>query len=322
MLAPLNRSLFLVALSTLALAPAQDAPVLLRWNLKVGEVLRYRMTVEQAMEMSVMPDAKMDQDMAMVLRQEVKQIGADGVATIDVSYEAVRMEVSGMASVSYDSTRTGEDTKKNDATLGEMFGPMLEVTLTMKLEPTGRISELKGVDAMLGKMLSSVGKQNPALEQMLKGGFGEEQLRKMFEANVFPEKPLAKGDSWTRDFVQEFPMLGTIKYVTENELAGVEERSGEPCARIAMEAKITLDPSGPSPEMPMKLSMDECKGTGTMYFAVRSGRLIENEFSATMDMDMSMPGAEEASGSPREMQMSLDLTQRMRLLGKDEPAFE
>lgn len=56
--------------------------------------------------------------------------------------------------------------------------------------------------------------------------------------------------------------------------------------------------------------------------AVRSGRLIENQSSTTMDMDMSMPGAEAADGSPRAMQMSLDLTQKRRLLGKDEPAFE
>lgn len=326
MFAPTSQRLLLAALSALAPASIEDDPILLRWNLKSGEFLRYRVTMVQEMATSLPPEAGVEQEMAveqevaMVLRQEVREVAADGTASIDFGYEAVRIRVGGEEPRSYDSTRTGEDAKENDDSLSEMLAPLLEVKLAMKLEPTGRIAEIEGIEAVLKQMLSAG--ESPAMEKMLKEMLREDNLRRMMEVNVFPEEALAEGDSWQRVVAQDLPMLGRLEFAIVNELAGLEQRAGEPCARIAMEAKIALEAGEPTADSPMKLSMAESTGTGTMLFGVAAGRLFENDFSVRMEIDAAFPALEDAADLPKTMRMSLGMALRTRLLEEGEPAFE
>ncbi len=316
-----RRILLLAALPALAPLLVEDDPVLLRWNLKAGEVLRYRLTMAQELTTSLPPDAGIENELAMVLRQEVREVAADGTGSIDFGYEAVRMQVGGDEPRSYDSTRTGEDAKANDVLLGEMFAPLLEVKLTMKLEPTGRVSGFEGIDAVLEQMLSAQ-EAKPATAEMLKGMFREEELRRMMEMNVFPEKALAKGDSWQREMDLELPMLGTLEIAIRNEFAGLEQRAGEPCARIALEAEIAFEATEAAADSPMKLSLGESAGTGSMLFGVAPGRVLESDFDMRMEMDATLPALEEDAGLPKTMKMKVHMAIRARLLGEGEPAFE
>lgn len=308
-------SLF-TALALLAPITARDG-VEIRWHFKAGDALRYRMMLEQTTEMSMMPEP-MNVSVGYVFREDVKEVAADGTASIDIAYEAVRMELNVGGDMSFDSTLTGDAAKANEPKLAKMFKPMLEGKVHMKLEPSGRLSEMTGAKEMLAKVLENAdgGSSNPMFERM----FSEDSMRKMFETNIFPEKALATGDTWKRDFDQPAPPLGAIKFAIDNKLEGQEQHGGNACAKISMLTKMTIV-ADDSAQLSMHVKMDDSLGKGTMWFDTQNGRM--SELNQTMELKMSIgQGSEDAGSEDGGMQITSSVSTTMLLLGKDAPAFE
>lgn len=292
--------------------------VQLRLKFVAGESMRHRLTQVQSMESEMM--GTIESSSAFVIRQNVTEVGADGTATIEVSYEAIKIEIGGPVAASYDSTRDGESAKANDATYAKMFEPMLAATLGMKMAASGKVVEITGFQAMLDKAFDATDDAGPtSTAAMMKEMFNEESLRKMFELNVFPSEPLAVGAKWTRTLDQKMPLLGTLKVEIENTFTGVETHAGLRCAKIGISGTMTIEEGGKSDTMPMDVSLDSPALKGEMFLSLDNGRLIESRIETTMDMHI---GSEDESAGGFEMDMSSTVTQRMQLLGKDDPAFE
>ncbi|MCK6444773.1 MAG: DUF6263 family protein [Planctomycetes bacterium] len=225
-----------VLLGVLALSATASAPgeaLTLRFKFAKGDSIRYRMTQEQTMESEML--GEVENTNAFVFRQDVTDVAADGMGTLDVRYEAVRMETGGPAAMSYDSTLTGDAAKRNNPMLSKIFGPMLESKLTMKMESTGHVVSFTGVDEMLAKCFPASGTANPMdPSSMMKEMFNEESLKRLVEVNVFPTEPIEPGHKWTRSVEQPLPMFGTMKLSFENTFVGVEEHAGTRCAKLAI----------------------------------------------------------------------------------------
>lgn len=304
------------ALSANSLTP-QDA-VQLRLKFVAGESMRHRLTQVQSMESEMM--GTIESSTAFVIRQNVSEVAEDGTATIGVSYEAIRLEIGGPVAASYDSTRNAQSATANDPTYAKMFEPMLAATLGMKMETSGKVLEITGFQEMLDKAFDAAEGTGPtSTAAMMKQMFNEESLRKMFEFNVFPSEPLAVGSTWIRRLDQEMPLLGTLKVDIENTFTGVETHAGLRCARIGIAGTMTIEEREDSDSMPMDVSLDSPALKGEMFLSLDNGRLIESQIQTTMDMQI---GTQGESPSGFEMDMSMTVTQRMLLLGKDDPSFE
>jgi len=310
----------------LVAAPAQEtspAPIELRWHGKVGDVLRLRTTMSQTVEFSMMPQG-METESSFVLRQEVRQVSPEGVGSLDVEYEAIRIDIEGPLSLSYDSTLAGEAAKQNSPELAAMCEPMLAASFHMTIEPSGQVLEITGLKEALDRTFDQL--KTPGMGEMFKQLFSEDSLRRMVEVNTFPAQPLSAGDTWPRVLEVQAPRLGTLKLAFENELQGVEKRGDQECARIAISGSAGIESRDEDSPIPMKVSMDDSDIAGTMFIALDSGYLIESSLTTSMDLLMSFgenAGEEqEQEEGGMEMKLSLVTKQQTVRIGADAPFFE
>jgi hypothetical protein len=283
-------------------APSQEG-VELRWRGKPGEVLRLRFDMLQSMASSMLPEA-VESRTSFVTRQEVKQVSADGIGSLDVAYEGIRIKAGGPATMDYDSTR--KDGQGNDPTLVAILEPMLAADMHMKITPTGHILELGGFEQAFAGMKAKVPQMGEAFEQML----GGDSLKRMLEVNVFPEKKLVAGDSWKREVELEAPMLGTMTMQIDNVFQGTEERGGTECARIEISGTIELGQSSG----PFQVRLEDGTISGTMFLALSNGFLQESNLDTKMSLSI------DASGT--ETTMDMDMKQHTVRIGEKDPLFE
>jgi hypothetical protein len=285
---------------------AED-PILLRLRFSPGETLRQRITQVQTMDMG--PMGSTETTTAFVLRQGVEKVAEDGTATLAVRYEAIRMDVQGPMSMSYDSTLEGEAAKANSEDLAAMFEPMLEAELRMKFEPSGRVKEIEGFDQLFDGLEEVAGESGSAMKKM----FDEESLRRLVEVNVFPDEPLEPGATWKRGFDQGLLQFGSLKFEFESTFAGVETKSGARCAKILVAGKTSFAKGEASA---IDMEIDDGEIDGEMWFSLEQGRFLEASLNLDgIVMRMSAPGLDET------ITMEMSTETRTVLLGKDEPAF-
>lgn len=303
----------LVVFGLCSSAPLGDS-VLLRLNYKAGDVLRYRMIQEQSIESELVP--AMESESAFVFKYDVEKVDEEGVATIAVSYEGIRQESEGPMAMSFDSRRTGDDAKLNSPMLTQLFEPMLDMKLSMELEPTGRIRAIHGVDKLLESVTSALGDSAPQLKPMFESLFGEESLRRMWEFSVFPAEPIEPGYAWKRALEMEIPMMGSVKVEFDQTFSGVETAREQRCARIELEGSVSLDVDD---SLPISVAIDSPEVTGWILFALDNGAMLETR--QEIDMVMRMGPKDAAAGMPT-MEMSMTIAQQMTRIATDAPLFE
>jgi hypothetical protein len=290
-------------------APARvQEGVELRWRGRPGDVLRLRLTMTQTMTNSMMPEP-FETETSMVMRQEVMEVSEEGVGSLDVAYEAIRMKAGAPAALDYDSSRKGDAAKANDPTLAAMFEPLLAADVRMKITPSGEILEIAGLEHAFDGMEAAA----PGMGEMFEKTFGGESLKRMVEVTVFPEKTLVAGDTWQRDVELEVPMLGTMAVHFDNVLEGKEKRGTAECARIGVRGTMELEMADPA--SPAKVTLDESTFSGTLFIELERGFLQESQIESTMSFTMSIPGGEG-------MTMEMEMQQRMVRIGTEDPLFE
>lgn len=312
-------------------APTSPDSVHLAWKLKEGDVLRYRITQEMEQSITGPTEMEISNTTYIVMSQKVLTVRSDGVADIDVTYDAMKMHMeTPMGAMDFDSTRTGDDAKKNDEQLAHL-GKMVGSSFHMQLEPSGRVAELTGIPELLAKAFPDGGSGNPMMgdmREMLKQSFGNDAIKKMIEVAVYPDKPISTGEHWNRSTSWELPMVGTLDIAMEFTLEGTEPQKGQDCAKIAVTDTISQNKAkGPGANMladkfDVDVSVSDSKGKGTLHFAPESGRMVKQVLSQNMEMNMSMRAKDSDKSAPAmQMGISVDMKTTTELLGKDEPVF-
>lgn len=294
----------LVPLLTLSAGRARDG-VELRWHGKVGDVQRHRVMITQKFQLPGMPDG-IKTDYAMVLRQEVKAVSPEGVGSIELRYEAFKILSAGMMALDFDSTRQGDDAKKNSADTAAQFAAMKDATVHLEIEPSGHLRSIQGVKEAQEKAFPAAA--SARMPSPLRQTFGEEALRRMVEVNAFPDGKVAVGDTWPSSQAIKNDMVGTLKFSNQNKLAGTEKHGDRDCAKIEIEGSVTLEAGAP-----MQITLDDSDVHGTELVALDSGCLVELTTKSVLDMSASMGG--------NEQQMTVTTEQHIVALAKDEAPF-
>lgn len=322
---------FLLALplaGSLLAAPLAHDGVRIALKYEKDQVLRYRSTITMEQTISGPTEITTRNDSAQVFAQHVEAVDEGGVATLACKWEALRMKVEAgeTVAIDYDSTDPKSTPPEGMAGLAKLVGLGFE----MQVKPNGEVVRLKGMKDALETMFEDAGPGVAAAKQMLAGILDDENMKRTFEATVWPEHELKEDESWTRDVVMKLGPLGeaTLKY--EYTFRGVVDEGGERCAKldigVVMKFGDEIDASGfpGADRLDIDFDVKDSKGTGELYFAIGRGRLVRSTMDQDVEFSMHMQPKEPIPGFPEEgLEMNLDMSTKveMRLLGKDDPPF-
>lgn len=299
-------------------AAAEDG-LLLQWKWQKGAILHYRMTQEQHQEMHGPQSMTMSQKQVMLVAQEVKDVTPEGKAIVASTYEAVMLNIDqGVLKIDYDS-RKPEDRPKAENLAVRGLAALVGETITYEVDPSGKVGKVEGCDRLMEKAIAGLpeGPQSAAVAAQLRSSFGDAAMRRQLEAalRVLPEKPVARGGTWTQDREQPMAMFGTMKVHTDYDLAGVEPAGAEECAKIGMKCTFAIEPPGEETAgQGIKLALTSGSGTGTILFGREKGRLVRQVLDIVMDMVITVEVPAQQAGdrpaAPQKIEMQQHLAQR------------
>jgi len=164
----------------------------LEYNLEPGKTYKQNAVTTVTIKMNAMgQDMKMDIKTEMNILYDVKA-ETDSGYTIQLSYQKIKMDMTGPASMTIDSD-SPESSTNQDA--GEIFKSIVRTQLEINLTKQGKVTSIQGADQLLEKFNSL---SNEQLRQMLSQQFSANAIRESIEkmSPFFPDKPVAVGDNW------------------------------------------------------------------------------------------------------------------------------
>jgi hypothetical protein len=122
---------------------------------------------------------------------------------------------------------------------------------------------------------------------------------------VFPQDELTPGKSWSFSYsdtssAEEGKTI--VKTSGKYTFEGVEEKLGLKCARLKLDANLSLSGSGTIQGMNYGLE-GEGKNKGTLWVEVKSGMIVYSEMDTEMDMAMGISG---------QVEMTMPMTQKVK----------
>ncbi len=252
-------------------APALAQEVDLRPRFKTGAETRFAMAITGANEFKAeaMPgggqSTKIDQEIDFTLK--VKEVTDDGIATVDLTYDRMVMNVSGMFDLSFDSSKPTDEDAGN--MLASALRPLIGSSLTMTIDRDGNITKVEGFDSL---------KLNPSAQQMagtlatadgVKSTFGQVFSTRKSDgrANV--------GDTWTNVDSFSAGQMGTVKTSVKHTL---KSHSGG-MAKVDLVGDLAIE-GGMMPEL--KLTTSEVTGNYIWDTEVGMLKSIETKQTSTM----------------------------------------
>ena len=270
-----------LALALSALAPGrQEEKVLLQWKFQEGMQLRYRTSQKITTGLDGEPLVR---EQSFTYGMRVKEVDAKGTATIEMKYESMAMKSTGLMEYEYDSEK---DEDPPDEVGGAAVTGLLGKTFTIKMNPSGRVLEVHGLDKLLVKLLKGEEGATPMLRQMVSDKSMKSMLQQM--SPPLPEKKVGKRDRWTDTFEIDFAMIGTMKFTLDSTLKGVEEGN----AMIGQDIKIELKPAvgDDGDRLQGAVEIVEIKGKAGTVFSTRRGLFLSSD--STIMMTLSAGGKE------------------------------
>lgn len=307
-----------MALVIVGSRPLFGQEVSLRYLWKKGETLRYRSTQQTAVNMSGLPgigDMTVNTTISQVMKMVAEDVAADGTATVRVTFESVKMDMSGpMGNIVYDSAAppTQPADPMTDA-IAKGMSVLVGESFSLVTTPNGAVTKLEGMSRLAEKFQKTV----PQAAGMGLGGlesmFSDESMKSTFEQSfaTLPDRRVKPGDGWTHQAKIANPM-GPMTTSTAYTLKAVESPGGAQLARVAL--TMVLKPAGPATPnaaMPMTVTLGEGSGEGEIWFDVRVGRLQKSVLRQTQPMTMSM-----ADGSALAIQALTKATTTVELVEK------
>jgi hypothetical protein len=161
----------------------------LKYIFTAGETHRYQMSMDMKISGgNLTGGGTFDGSIEMVMRQKVRDVSDSGIATIEYSFEKLRMSQGGRS----------------------QNIPVATNVITIKMTSDGRVLDTSGTDFL--------GDINPAA-----GIFGPEAF-----APIFPRSNVDPGESWSLDgnapnpFGEPFHVKGTARYVKKEGVGDLE----------------------------------------------------------------------------------------------------
>lgn len=254
-------NLLLTAVLMVAAGPGPE-PIELRLRLEPGQSYGLRVVVDQQIEQTLMSERrKVSQVMEYAYTFRVDGVDDRGVAAVTVTYDSAKVSRE-LSDEVFGDEPAAPAVQADAAARNALFGALTGQQFTMRVEPSGRVLEVGGTDAVVAKLSESLApatdEERELLGQSLREQFGREATRETMERllAVFPDKPVSVGDSWERTvaMTKGFPLRIASTYT----LKGVEDGA----ALIEVKANVTADPR-PIANPP---------GTGSFHYDLNGGQ--------------------------------------------------
>jgi hypothetical protein len=248
----------------------KDGAVTLKFNFAPGSKFTY--TAESAQQIDA-AGQKSSQSVTMVSTYAV-QAGAGASKNLTVSYDRIAMKMEAMGQqLAYDSS--DPSTKSSPlAMMGKLVGKSFEVALTDE----GKVTSVKGVDALLNDMVDPANPNAAAMRQQLSKSMNDSTLRSTTEQsfNIYPGHAVKPGDTWSKTIKLAMGPL-SIRSASVYELNSVSNG----IAHIGVTSK--LDGQG-------AMDMDGTQ-TGTMDVEIATGLLNNSKIVQTLTSKAGAPTA-------------------------------
>ena len=194
------------------------------YNLEVGKTYTQTIAANVDIAQNIMGQSMdMETTMDMTFSFVVTDI-ADGLIKTEASYKSVAMSMSTpMGSFSFSSEES--DPSSPLAFMSDLFRSMAGSTFTMSMTKYGEVVEVAGLEEMIDKAIGSLDLPASAIAEAkasMKQEFNEEKFLDQMRNNVvFPDHPVAIGDSWNTSASMDQMDLEntyTLKEVTDTEV--------------------------------------------------------------------------------------------------------
>jgi hypothetical protein len=276
-----------------------------------GKTYRMRMATEQKITQTMEGRTMvMPQTIGFGLTQAVKEVREDGTAVVQVTYDSVKFKQEGpMGAMDYDSANP-------PATVPPMargFAALVGQGFSMDMTPEGRVVRVEGADQLLARITENIEIPMPAMrstiEAQMKQQFGDQALKEMMEQMmaIYPEKPVAVGDSWSRKVTvaRGFPMVMDNNWTLKSRADGV----------AVVEVRSTVEPNPDAGPLEMggmriqqKLRGDQ---QGTIEIDETSGWVLKSTLNQEFSGEMTI------IGGPQEVTMPMTIEGVVRVESLD-----
>lgn len=263
----------MVILQSCQSSKSSTASKMLKFNFEKGKSYDYDMITD--FDQEVMGQK---QEISMTAQYGMDVTGSNnGVVDITTTFNAFRlnMEIMGMTIEADTEKPLPKDTSSalNPLTMmSRLFHAIKGQQFQMKVDPDGKVLEVKGMEEMAEKIINSMNMGDEfreTLDKSFKQQFNEASLKEQFERAffIFPGKEVKVGDSWVKE--QGIPGGAPGKFKTTYT---VDEIEGE---MVNLDVKSVFSGMEESTKMTGTQS-------GTMVVDSRSGLIMESD----LDMDI------------------------------------
>jgi hypothetical protein len=258
-------------------------------NLEKGKTYKWEIITEQDISQSPMGRTmEMKQKIRMAMDFTVNEADASGY-DITITYTGIGYyQKSPMGEVDYDS----DNPPRVIPLMAKGFAGLLNEGFDIKLDKMGNVLKVKNVDLLFDRMVKKMelpdAKRTQVMTQ-LKQQFGDKSLLDSFKGviSIFPDKPVAVGDSWKRTLV----MAGATPMVIHNRWKLTKRENG--IAYIDVKSSIKPNPDA----KPLQV------GALTLNYSLRGDQAGEMELDEKTGwtlkavLDQNVKGAIEMAGN-------------------------
>jgi hypothetical protein len=274
--------LSLAILVAAAFTQAAHAQTTLRYQFKDGDKLDYVTTQKMKMSMNLAgKDVETKMDISMDMTWTVLKTEPKGNAQVQFKVNGAKISMDGpTGKIEADS----KDKNEADDPVGKIFSQMVKalgaMEMTATILPTGAMKDVK-ISEESAKALKNL----PGADKL--GDIASpENFKNMLGSLVFPEEAVVKGKTWVNkiDAKTQFGKTGTESTFTYE---GTTDKDGVTLEKISVKAKISVEPD---PKAEIKIKVKDDKGSGTLLFDNKIGRLIETSITQRTEMQLGVQG--------------------------------
>ncbi len=259
------------------LACAASKPVTLAINMAKGNEFSIETSTNTVVDVNVMGQAQKSLSTQTVgTKYQIMDVMPNGNVALKGTIMSMASSTdNAQASMSYDSKKPND----GDASLASLMTPILGHEMNIVMDQQGEIVTFEQED-VLEKMFANADESMMAAKATMEGQYGEDGMRNIVQAfgSVLPNKPIKKGDTWTKSSTTKNAMTLMTNYTyTLN-----ERKEGK--AYLSVVGTTKSDPTAaPADMMGMEIRYDMSGPVkGTLVVDEKTGWTIESDIEQTM----------------------------------------
>jgi hypothetical protein len=284
----------------------------LKWKFEKGKTFYQEMTTKTEQNMTVMGmKITQNQTQTFYFSWTPKEQDKDGNWIVTQKIEGVKMDIQiGGSPITFDSTK---DTTATNP-LSDFFKALVGAEFTLTINSKNEVTDIKGKDEFLKKLVSANQQMEPLLKQIL----SDDALKQMADPafSVVPNKSVKKGDTWEKKSTLNMGPIGSYETTYKYTYEGKDDKDKK-LDRIKVDTTLKYTPpaAAAAGALPFKIVSADLKSkdaSGVILFDNEKGRVASSE------MKLKLEGTLKIDISGMTSDVTLDQTQNTSVKTTDD----